>query len=234
MTDDRLTPSCDDTSPVVADPNEPNRSAVHRRRGNLPLRGRITARRSAMSPKIVSATAFAVAVCTVVVAIILSDRSHRAPAEQPTGSVPHTIDRATTPGTATASSKPRVRGITNDDPVGTCYKFADTTTSVTEINAVDCVIAHDYELFAHEQAQGSDAQYPTADYWTTTIGGACRRELISYAALRTDALPAGLTIDVLRPLRQPRATGDRSVICLARSNPATRGSLKQAARPTHL
>jgi hypothetical protein len=124
--------------------------------------------------------------------------------------------------TSTFAPDPEGRTIANYFKVGDC--FADPITGATSVRLVDCATPHSGEVYAIFMLP--DGPYPGDNVDTYKHECGAQARAIMNPALVNEP---GLRTDIRHPDENTWAQGDRSVTCIASSNPKRTGSIRNAA-----
>ena len=145
----------------------------------------------------------------------------------PSGSVT-TLPAATQFAGTTGTPRPEAIGLSSMTPLGTCFNLRMPSEFVV---AQDCSDSHEYELTNMVLASGTNDAYPADSYWTGVADQQCAVELQAYLGSPTANQPANVSAASFDPSRASWAAGDRTVYCVAKSSPASSGSLYRSGAP---
>ncbi len=139
----------------------------------------------------------------------------------PSGAIT-TLPAATQFAGTTGAPRPEAIGLSSMTPLGTCFNLREPSGFVV---ARQCSDSHQYELTNVVLASGANDSYPADSYWTGVADQQCAAELQSYLGSPTANQPANVSAASFDPSRASWAAGDRTVYCVAKSTPASTGSL---------
>jgi hypothetical protein len=164
----------------------------------------------------------------VVLLVVMTGFMHLgAGMEGPSGAVT-TLPSATQFADTTGAPRPEAIGLSSMTPLGTCFNLRQPSEFVV---ARPCSDTHEYELTNVVLASGTNDAYPADSYWTGVADQQCAAELQAYLGSPTANQPANVAAASFDPSRANWAAGVRNVYCVAKSTPASTGSLYRSGVP---
>lgn len=127
-----------------------------------------------------------------------------------------------------SASSQDVVGAGPSNKVGTCYTSPDPhgAEGSLVLAVVDCLQPHTFELASLRQAIGNNDTYPAPAYWEGTVAQACSQDLTGYLSKPRSRWPARVSSYAFYPKADSWRIGNRTVYCVALTEPPNRGSLR--------
>jgi hypothetical protein len=103
--------------------------------------------------------------------------------------------------------------------VGECFSGA-ATGQVSDVNKVDCSVAHDSEVYSVFDYPNPPSAFPGSAAMDTAASDRCTTDFAVYVGI--DAASSGYGLGQLVPTAESWAQGDRQLVCLIQ--PGTSGT----------